>query len=932
MARITISGSAKVMLEVTAISMGIALIHFLVFGAQFFFNQLAPGGDTQTLWSFYYIAIYSVRHFGEFLWWDPTALNGWPAYYLTYFGWSNLMSPFQLAQLLFGEIIAAVFGLSINKTLLIQKTILVVVINIVGIVLISRELLKSRIARIFPPLVYALCHMQFLGYTAAGTVDALPAAIFLLYAVINYNNRRTPGSFGVLVLFAGTYLGSMNYLLLQSHVYALGFFLVLIPLLFPGLFTSIWDNCRSIGKSSVGLMCLVAGLFFMLSGALTFFAAVRANLPNFARLRSATIPYEIARENAFDPPGYAIASTEAWTNLFSWIPYSDFHAYSMKFDPFSAGLDYRYIGLATLPLILVALIRGVRNRYTWLFALSFFLCTAFVTYTWQNLPFSLLIEKSSLFKNIRTMAAVMPRDLVGLFPLFLAAIGLDILVARAAAYANEEQSSQRATHRAVTAGLLILALSALVCLFLLAIAPQLSEVRKSLGHIGIYLLLFSGLTLLLHSITDESTRHVIASVFVVLAVTDLTISASDQWINNNINGRYYHHVSAIHMKAEESGIGPLASEAGSWPGPNYSGMVHNMVHGGPYFGLKPWLALVTRPSWQPVLDTWNPLTRMVTKYPYFKFFTNGAFIPADSIRSIDAVQPPAIELPGRILETNQRSMIRFDGGVYPVATGNAGQVETAELSVAWKDRYWFSGWAVDERAGKPARLVFVFLGGQLLHVGSPTDARSDLARKPHDGGFGFNVPMLPQDALDKRISVRVFALMHDNTAKELAYGKDYPFSVKARPGVGQETPVVASESGQAPAFYVHDQALAEPGVTGRRIYNVDWQLIEFTLNRVKVRVKLAEAAHMVYLDNYDKFWRAYVNGERVPVYRANFTFKTIRLPAGESVVEWEYNPFRVKLAWAAYYMLFAVYVVTLWAWRRRRFDPIRSSGLLARTS
>jgi uncharacterized membrane protein YfhO len=83
-----------------------------------------------------------------------------------------------------------------------------------------------------------------------------------------------------------------------------------------------------------------------------------------------------------------------------------------------------------------------------------------------------------------------------------------------------------------------------------------------------------------------------------------------------------------------------------------------------------------------------------------------------------------------------------------------------------------------------------------------------------------------------------------------------------------------------------------------------------------VKVDLTEPAYMVFLDNYDRHWRAYVDGNRTPVHRANFTFKTIYLPAGSSVVEWVYNPVQLKIAWAVYYLLFVLTVALLVWWTR----------------
>ena len=47
---------------------------------------------------------------------------------------------------------------------------------------------------------------------------------------------------------------------------------------------------------------------------------------------------------------------------------------------------------------------------------------------------------------------------------------------------------------------------------------------------------------------------------------------------------------------------------------------------------------------------------------------------------------------------------------------------------------------------------------------------------------------------------------------------------------------------------------------------------------------------MMFLDNYDRFWSARVDGVSAPVQRADFTFKSIALSAGEHQVEWSYNP------------------------------------------
>jgi uncharacterized membrane protein YfhO len=74
---------------------------------------------------------------------------------------------------------------------------------------------------------------------------------------------------------------------------------------------------------------------------------------------------------------------------------------------------------------------------------------------------------------------------------------------------------------------------------------------------------------------------------------------------------------------------------------------------------------------------------------------------------------------------------------------------------------------------------------------------------------------------------------------------------------------------------------------------------------------------MISNDNYDRFWTATVDGQRVPVYRANYTYKAIRLPAGEHVVEWRYNPWPVKAMWIWFYAVLAMFGGAWVLWYRR---------------
>jgi uncharacterized membrane protein YfhO len=92
---------------------------------------------------------------------------------------------------------------------------------------------------------------------------------------------------------------------------------------------------------------------------------------------------------------------------------------------------------------------------------------------------------------------------------------------------------------------------------------------------------------------------------------------------------------------------------------------------------------------------------------------------------------------------------------------------------------------------------------------------------------------------------------------------------------------------------------------------------------VVVRAEADRTALLVLADNFHRDWRATVNGEVVPIRRANHTFRGVVVPAGASEVVFEFRPgglyvgLAIYLAMLAFFMLYgtAMGVVVL---RRRR--------------
>ena len=78
-------------------------------------------------------------------------------------------------------------------------------------------------------------------------------------------------------------------------------------------------------------------------------------------------------------------------------------------------------------------------------------------------------------------------------------------------------------------------------------------------------------------------------------------------------------------------------------------------------------------------------------------------------------------------------------------------------------------------------------------------------------------------------------------------------------------------------------------------------------DRVVVQATLTEPGYLVLSDTHYPGWKARVDGEPVPILRANLLFRAVALPAGEHVVEFRYQP--ASLRWGAIISLAALAVL-----------------------
>jgi hypothetical protein len=523
---------------------------------------------------------------------------------------------------------------------------------------------------------------------------------------------------------------------------------------------------------------LAAAIGLVIVGLLAFAMPALFNLGNLIRTNGGTIDWSTGTNGGMSFRSNAVLSHPIWTNFLYWLPNASFHDLLLTFDDkgggMKAGVDHRYIGAFTLPLLLAALLRARRDAMVSVLFLTTFFCVAFVTLTNRNLFILQFADASSVFENLRTISDTLPRDAPIAFLALLSGMGLDYVLA-----SGHTETTRDAPHVPLTdelaegnadsllrmllfASLVVGAAALLGSLFPMGLnitvafaplrTPLFSAFKEGLAQFGAYLFLATLICLALtHGASNHWGRRGLAVALLLLAASDLTISATSYWSR----GLVWFSNEGPHALPHPLSIGPADSAVATWPGSG-AGMMHNSF-GGPYVGLKSWLVLNSRPAWQPVLANWEPEVRVMRQYPAFRMFTGGRYVPFDAITSIDVVPPP-------------------------------------------------------------------------------------------EGDH---------------------------------------------------------------SLYVHDRTRALPDNAVSTVLSGDWSVQGFSPNRVAVRVHMPQDGVFVSLDNYDRFWTATVDGRNAPVFRADFTFKGIALTAGDHVVEFRYDPWPVKIAYFAFYVVLGFVVASL---------------------
>lgn len=73
------------------------------------------------------------------------------------------------------------------------------------------------------------------------------------------------------------------------------------------------------------------------------------------------------------------------------------------------------------------------------------------------------------------------------------------------------------------------------------------------------------------------------------------------------------------------------------------------------------------------------------------------------------------------------------------------------------------------------------------------------------------------------------------------------------------------------------------------VWENEIEAIDYGPNNVSFSAAAPRDALLVYLQNYDTDWHAFVNGRQTPIRRVNYNFQAVAIPKGNNVVEFRYR-------------------------------------------
>ncbi len=588
-----------------ALFIGFFGLYYYLYVHPFFAGQFLPGGDTLLGHTLFYAVLHSLKTHATFPWWDASITNGYPLYFNFLAGEINLLA---VHNVLFLALFKALAFLPVDLShwIFFYTFVYVPLLNAALIFLTVRLFTKHPASALFAVVLYLFGSYTLLNFHDAPAVAALPLPLLVLYATLRYYLTPTPRHLTLVLLSLAFLLGGFCANVLFSPVFWLATFGLMLLLFGRHLGRSLHADFAALRKSQ-GLVFL--GLLLALGlGASATIVTVHSNR-NILRNRGGIVSYEtsVSLSTRAEP----VESSPGWGMALTWL--------AQPLENISwHGHDNRYLGIASLLLLLVAALGCHRQRLFWVFVLTYLTCNWFLVVTTKNLLYARAMETLPFLKHVLNMATIFPRGGPSLFLIFAACLGLDALLVRTRREPGF-QTVQRWPF--VPLGLL----GAAACFALPFVLPATYRMKMDNAfQMGLCFALFS---FLVAALLKWGQRPYLVRALFLLTLLDLVLSQSAHLDRGTARFAALGPADRLEWLRVPYDEALLPDENGERPLFSLKAPSHYHNRRTLYGGFREWLVLQTNEAAAPLLTNWNFKRQRALGPPPVRFCSGAYRIP-----------------------------------------------------------------------------------------------------------------------------------------------------------------------------------------------------------------------------------------------------------------------------------------------------------------
>jgi hypothetical protein len=104
---------------------------------------------------------------------------------------------------------------------------------------------------------------------------------------------------------------------------------------------------------------------------------------------------------------------------------------------------------------------------------------------------------------------------------------------------------------------------------------------------------------------------------------------------------------------------------------------------------------------------------------------------------------------------------------------------------------------------------------------------------------------------------------------------------------------------------------AVAGTADPTLSSAEARIVSYAPERVVIQARLPRPGILLLFDNYYPGWHALAGGRELPIHRADYSFRAVALPSGDTTVEFVYRPWSFRLG-AVLSLLTMAFLTVLW--------------------